>query len=1136
MDVNQVLAGTLSADTQIRSAAEQQLAQAAEADFQGYLTTLSRELANEGAESQVRIAAGLALKNSFSARDFARLREVQTRWLQQITPQIKTDVKGFALQTLQSDDTRAGNSAAQFIAAIAAIELPHGQWPELMPTLVENVGNGKDSTKRSSLQTIGYVCETDDSDLRDALAKHSNAILTAVVQGARKEEPNNEIRVAAITALGDSLEFVRTNFENEGERNYIMQVVCEATQASESRIQEGAYGCLNRIMGLYYEKMRFYMEKALFGLTIQGMKNDEEDVAKLAVEFWCTVCEEEISIEDDNSQAEQEGSTELRPYFNFARVATMEVVPVLLELMAKQDEDATDDEYNVSRAAYQCVQLWSQAVGSQVVPPILSFVEKHLRAEDWHYRDAAVSAFGAMMEGPDEATLDPLVKQALPVLIEMMNDQVVQVKDSVAFALGRVCEASYESIDEENLTKLITALFGGLSSHPKMASSCCWALMNLADRFAGEPGCETNALSQHWQASAQHLLQVTESTQDNQLRTAAYEVLNAFITNAANDSVHMVAGLSDVIIQRLEKTIPMQQQVVSVEDRLTLEEIQTSLTSVILTIIQRLEKEIAPLADRVMQLLLSLLQSLPAKSSVPDTVLGAISALANVLEVDFEKYMQAFVPFLLSALNNQEEPAICSVAIGLVSDISRGLEEKVQPFCDQFMNSLLNNLRSNLLGNQFKPAILQCFGDIAQAIGGAFETYLSVVGQVLQQAAGISAQEETNFEMLDYIVSLREGIMDAWDGVIIAMRAGGKVQLLQPYVESIFQLLSQVYQDPNRTEGLLRSSMGVVGDISEAFPNGEFANYFRADWLTQMARDTRSSKEFSSRTQDTARWARDQIKRQSDWRPASPSTPSPTKVAPSTLPRASRGPHDPLQVPLELLLGPQPHAFAVDDRAVHHDTSPRTHIITTPQYPNPRPFDTKHAFCTTTPSMTIFTALHTPYINPTINALYPLLYGCHHSATRLSLETKHVKSIETIARTASKLFFYHTQKSNLANLNLSLLHAGQTPTNKLRPRNPHLQISPDAFGLTSAARWPLFATPDSNSPHDAASPTAFLVCDTAPILSYPDVFPVEEDFRSLCASYQMHNFAARRARAAAEWVRRGLREGVLGEDVWGKEG
>jgi len=867
MDVNAVLKGTISADTQIRTAAETQLLQAAEADFSGYLVTLSRELANDQADSAVRMAAGLALKNSFSARDFARLREVQHRWLEQVDVQIKQQAKAFALQTLSSSDLRAGLSAAQFIASIAAIELPRDQWPELMPTLVENVGTGTDQKKQSSLTTIGYICETDDQDLRDSLAQHSNAILTAVVQGARKEEPNNEIRNAAITALGDSLEFVRTNFENEGERNYIMQVICEATQASDSRIQQGSYGCLNRIMGLYYEKMRFYMEKALFGLTIQGMKNDTEDVAKLAVEFWCTVCEEEISIEDDNAQAQAqaEQSTELRPYFNFARVATQEVVPVLLELLAKQDEDATDDEYNVSRAAYQCVQLWAQAVGSQVVPPVLGFVEKNLRNEDWHFRDAAVSAFGAMMEGPDEKVLDPLVRQALPVLISMMEDPSIQVRDSAAFALGRICEAVSDSIDPAtHLQPLISALFTGLASHPKMASSCCWALMNLADRFAGEPGCQTNALSQHFQASVHHLLQLTDSTQDNILRTAAYEVLNAFVTNAANDSVHMVASLSDVIIDRLEKTIPMLQQVVSVEDRLTLDEVQTSLVSVVIAIIQRLEREIAPQGDRIMQLLLSLLQALPAKSSVPDTVFAAIGALANALESDFEKYMQPFAPFLQSALNNQDEPQLCSVAIGLVTDITRALDSKVQPYCDQFMNSLLNNLRSASLGNQFKPAILQSFGDIAQSIGGAFETYLSVVAQVLIQAASISVQEHaSNFEMLDYIVSLREGIMDAWSGIVMALRASEKQALLQPYVEPIFQLLHGVYQDTNRTEALLRSSMGVLGDISEAFPNGEISHYFRADWLIAMARETRANKEFSQRTQDTARWAREQIKRQS---------------------------------------------------------------------------------------------------------------------------------------------------------------------------------------------------------------------------------------------------------------------------------
>lgn len=63
---------------------------------------------------------------------------------------------------------------------------------------------------------------------------------------------------------------------------------------------------------------------------------------------------------------------------------------------------------------------------------------------------------------------------------------------------------------------------------------------------------------------------------------AAYEVLNVFVSNSANDCLHVVAKLSEVVLSRLEDTVPMQQQIVSVDDKNTLEEIQTSLTTVLL--------------------------------------------------------------------------------------------------------------------------------------------------------------------------------------------------------------------------------------------------------------------------------------------------------------------------------------------------------------------------------------------------------------------------------------------------------------------------------------------------------------------------------------------------------------------------
>jgi importin subunit beta-1 len=357
----------------------------------------------------------------------------------------------------------------------------------------------------------------------------------------------------------------------------------------------------------------------------------------------------------------------------------------------------------------------------------------------------------------------------------MMQDPVAQVQDSAAFALSRICDYCSDCIDPStHLQPLMSALFNGLMSNPKIASSCCLALLNLTERFVGEEGGASNQLTPHFQDSITSLLTVTEKEgANNQLRTAAYEVLGGFVTNAAHDSLQIVAELSNVIIQRLESTIPMQKQIVSIDDKITLEELQVSLSSVLLAIVQRLEQNIAPQADRVMQVSLEIL-NVTGNTSVPEVIFQIVSGLANALAGDFLKYMESFVPYLYNALGNQDVPDMCSLAIGLVSDIVRALEDKSQPYCDAFMNYLLNNLRSDKLTNQLKPPILETFGDVATSIGVHFEKYAEVVAQVLRQASTVSVANDVSFDMLDYIVSLRSGIADAWSGMILAFKGTPK--------------------------------------------------------------------------------------------------------------------------------------------------------------------------------------------------------------------------------------------------------------------------------------------------------------------------------------------------------------------------
>jgi len=121
---------------------------------------LVQELASEtNADANVRIAAGLALKNTLTAREQARSETLVQRWTA-MDANIKLQIKGALLQTLTSGNVRVGAATAQVIAAIAAIELPRSEWNDLITQLLSNVTTEQTNLKLASLSTIGFICET----------------------------------------------------------------------------------------------------------------------------------------------------------------------------------------------------------------------------------------------------------------------------------------------------------------------------------------------------------------------------------------------------------------------------------------------------------------------------------------------------------------------------------------------------------------------------------------------------------------------------------------------------------------------------------------------------------------------------------------------------------------------------------------------------------------------------------------------------------------------------------------------------------------------------------------------------------------------------------------------------------------
>ncbi|KAJ1971490.1 karyopherin Kap95 [Dimargaris xerosporica] len=862
MNVAEILANTLSPEQQIRQDATAKLEMAAAENFAGYTVALVQELVNEQNPSHVRTAAGIALKNTMTAKDMQRQEEMAKQWMS-IEAATKQQVKQATLQTLASSDLRAGTAAAQVVAAIAGIELPLQEWGDLIKNLLSFMETDNTNLKQSTLQAIGFVCETIDPEI---LATQANEILTAVVQGARKEEPSQEVRLAAVSALYNSLEFVRENFENEGERNYIMQVVCEATQSPDVNVQAAAFECLVKIMQLYYDKMPLYMEKALFGLTVHGMKHEEEKVALQAVEFWSTVCDEEIDIALYVADVIEYQQTPDRVSHQFARMALPQILPVLLHLLTKQDEDADEDEWNVSMAAATCVSLLAQCVEDAIVPPVIPFVEGNIRNEDWHHREAAVMAFGSILEGPEPAVLAPLVTQALPVLIEMVKDPVVQVKDTAAWTLGRISDCLISCIQlDVHLQAMVAALIGGLGDSPRIVSNCCWSLMNLSEQLGSDADADSYALSPYFNDTIGALLKFTEQNiNEANSRASAYEAMATLSTTCAKDCLAAVSELAVTILGRLEYTLEHQSQLVGQDERLQHAELQSNLCSVLTAIVRRAGREFAPLADRLMTALLQLISTAGKQSTIVEDAFICVGALITALEGDFGRYLESFNPMLQTALQNHEEYQLCSIAVGLIGDICRSLGEQALPFCDGYMTLLINNLQSSVLHRDVKPTILSCFGDVALAIGVKFESYLNPVMTLLQQACTVATADTHNsLDLMDYNCSLQEGILEAFIGIVQGFKGTEQVQVLLPFARDMISFANIVCTNEERTDAVTRGVVGLVGDLAEAFPAGQLKEELARDWITTVIKQARAQRagSTSNSTREVARWAREMVKR-----------------------------------------------------------------------------------------------------------------------------------------------------------------------------------------------------------------------------------------------------------------------------------
>lgn len=359
------------------------------------------------------------------------------------------------------------------------------------------------------------------------------------------------------------------------------------------RVRQAAWECLVSIAMNYYETLPAYMGD-IFTLTQRAVRQDDERVALQALEFWCSICEEEVVAQADETQCH-----------GFIRAALPQLVPLLLEQLTKQEEDAeAGDEgaWNISMAAGTCLGLCASAAEDAVVPLVMPYVQANIqKSDDWRAREAATFAFGSMLEGPSPEALHGLVAAGLPFLLAALKDPNAQVKNTTAWTIGRTLEFVHGSdpgnplVGPGNLPQIVQALLEAIQDAAHVAEKVCYALSQLADGFA-DPGSQTTALSPYFQTIIQALLQTAARPAESAAETArlqiqAFEAINEVVRAGAADTTPLVAQLVPLMVSRLQSATAALPPGSNAEAAEKQAEEQGLLCGVIQVLVQRLSED-----------------------------------------------------------------------------------------------------------------------------------------------------------------------------------------------------------------------------------------------------------------------------------------------------------------------------------------------------------------------------------------------------------------------------------------------------------------------------------------------------------------------------------------------------------------
>lgn len=678
MSLSEILTQCRSENDKIRSEAEKRLDNLAMNDFGQLLEGCARELADEGNPKENRQLCATLIKNMILFQN-----KHNGKW-EQLNQEIKFTIKNYVISCLASHVKEVRKAAAITVAGICKLEIPRGEWPNIINILIQTSNNQDINIRMSSLITIGYISQ--ELNPGHLTSEEVDNILLALINNLTPDT-DLEIVSVAIVAFLNFIVFAKKNIEVPNERDVIMNVIFNCLNHHSVDIRVISMQCLVEISRLYYDYLESHIDKAI-QITEHHMRNDDERVSIQAYEFWCSVSDEEVIRELSNLNSNR--------YCERAMLGLFDVIQFHLLNRNAEIERMNEDAWSNVKAASCLLHNLSQCTAEVLIEKVFNLISQNLNSDSPKIRDSTILAFGSVLVTNHKKKIKETIPGALPVLLNMLNDKSYEVRSTMSWCLKKITEYHADCLMVMDIfDSFITTIIKHLNSNKRVVVQLCdcihYIAMNLKpDLVNGEI---SGFLSKYMNELLSKLLQIafTKDAYDpNQnVALAAFFCMGSLIDYAPYDTYPIINNFFSNIYGAFESTLDPK--------NFQKDEVRFAYQSYIATVIsacavgQKVKMNIEEAAS-VYNLLKT---SFTQRQSVYEEGLMACSSLALALGTEFEPIMKDFGTYVIYGLNQWQDASICRISINSTSDLLRAMGPIMNQYIPQFIPIILEILEVN---------------------------------------------------------------------------------------------------------------------------------------------------------------------------------------------------------------------------------------------------------------------------------------------------------------------------------------------------------------------------------------------------------------------------------------------------------